>query len=193
VTSASDSKRAGTPWLGMRLAEIKDLDGALVVGSFLRKDHPLIAQRLRQAAKKFTKVSLLSVTGDDQLINLHARIDCRTGPAGRALAALSRQRQRSRARRAGRSRVVCSLRKSKKIAQSLVDGEKRAVFLGNVATQSADATQLHALALELGKLTNATVGFLGEGANVVGGHVAGLCLPAPTPARCSSSPARLMS
>ena len=35
----------------------------LVVGSFLRKDHPLIAQRLRQAAKKGTEVSLLhSVT-----------------------------------------------------------------------------------------------------------------------------------
>src|SRR6185369_2826744 len=61
---------------------------------------------------------------------------------------------------------------SRKIAQSLVDGEKRAIFLGNVATQSADATQLHALALELGKLTGATVGFLGEGANTVGGHVA---------------------
>ncbi|MDE2441543.1 MAG: molybdopterin-dependent oxidoreductase, partial [Betaproteobacteria bacterium] len=60
---------------------------------------------------------------------------------------------------------------SKKIAQSLVDGEKRAVFLGNAATQSADATQLHALALELGKLTGATVGFLGEGANTVGAHL----------------------
>jgi NADH-quinone oxidoreductase subunit G len=41
----SDFKRAGTPWLGLRLAEIADLDAALVVGSFLRKDHPLIAQR----------------------------------------------------------------------------------------------------------------------------------------------------
>ncbi len=71
---ASDSKRCGAPWLGMRLTDIKDLDAALVVGSFLRKDHPLIAQRLRQAAKKFTKVSLLSVTGDDPLINLHARL-----------------------------------------------------------------------------------------------------------------------
>ena len=35
------------------------LDRVLVVGSFLRKDHPLLAQRLRQAAKKGAQISLL--------------------------------------------------------------------------------------------------------------------------------------
>jgi NADH-quinone oxidoreductase subunit G len=170
---ASDFKRGGTPWLGMRLAEIKNLDGALVVGSFLRKDHPLIAQRLRQAAKKFTKVSLLSVTGDDQLINLHARMTVAPAQLAGALAAIVKAAAELKgvAVPAGvESAAVCET--SKKIAQSLVDGEKRAVFLGNVATQSSDATQLHALALELGKLTGAIVGFLGEGANTVGGHLA---------------------
>lgn len=171
---SSDFKRAGTPWLGMRLAEIKDLDGALVVGSFLRKDHPLIAQRLRQAAKKFTKVSLLSVTGDDQLINLHARMTVAPAQLAAALASIVKAVAEIKgvAVPAGVENVtVCET--GKKIAQSLIDGEKRAVFLGNVATQSADATQLHALALELGKLTGATVGFLGEGANTLGAHVSG--------------------
>ncbi len=170
---SSDSKRVGAPWLGMRLAEIKDLDGALVVGSFLRKDHPLIAQRLRQAAKKFTKVSLLSVTGDDQLINLHARLTVAPSQLAAALAAVVKAAAEIKGVAvpvAVESAVVCET--SQKIAQSLVDGEKRAVFLGNVATQSADATQLHALAQELGKLTGATVGFLGEGANTVGGYAA---------------------
>ncbi|PKO37085.1 MAG: NADH-quinone oxidoreductase subunit G [Betaproteobacteria bacterium HGW-Betaproteobacteria-6] len=170
---SSDFKRAGTPWLGMRLAEIKDLDGALVVGSFLRKDHPLIAQRLRQAAKKFTKVSLLSVTGDDQLINLHARLTVAPAKLADALAAVVKAAAEIKgvAVPTGvESVAVCET--SRKIAQSLVDGEKRAVFLGNVATQSTDASQLHVLALELGKLTGATVGFLGEGANTVGGHLA---------------------
>jgi NADH-quinone oxidoreductase subunit G len=170
---SSDFKRAGAPWLGMRLAEIKDLDGVLVVGSFLRKDHPLIAQRLRQAAKKYTKVSLLSVTGDDQLINLHARMTVAPAQLAGTLAAIVKAAAEIKgvAVPGGvESASVCET--SKKIAQSLVDGEKRAVFLGNVATQSADATQLHALALELGKLTGATVGFLGEGANTVGGHLA---------------------
>jgi len=43
-----DGKLDGAPWLGMKIAEIGGLDRALVVGSFLRKDHPLLAQRLRQ-------------------------------------------------------------------------------------------------------------------------------------------------
>jgi NADH-quinone oxidoreductase subunit G len=180
---SADSKRGGTPWLGMRLAEIKNLDAALVVGSFLRKDHPLIAQRLRQAAKKFTKVSLLSVTGDDQLINLHARLTVAPAQLAAALAAVVKAAAEIKggALPAGvESAVVCET--SKRIAQSLVDGERRAVFLGNVATQSDDATQLHALALELGKLTGAIVGFLGEGANTVGGYVAG-ALPSGANAR----------
>jgi len=169
----SDGKRAGTPWLGLKLAEIKDLDAALVIGSFLRKDHPLLAQRLRQAAKKYTKVSLLSVAGDDQLIDLHAKLSVAPALLAQTLAAVVKAAAELKgvAVPAGLEAVaVCDT--AKKIAQSLVDGDKRAIFLGNVATQSANATQLQALALELGKLTNATVGFLGEGANTVGGYLA---------------------
>jgi NADH-quinone oxidoreductase subunit G len=69
VIFRADGKLGGTPWLGLRLSEIKDLDAVLVVGSFLRKDHPLFAQRLRQVGKKWGKVSLLSVSADDPLIN----------------------------------------------------------------------------------------------------------------------------
>jgi NADH-quinone oxidoreductase subunit G len=179
----TDFKRAGTPWLGMRLSEIADLDAALVIGSFLRKDHPLIAQRLRQAAKKYTKVSMLSVTADDQLINLHANISVAPSALAQALAAIVKSAAEitGKAAPAG-TEGVATCETSRKIAQSLVDGDKRAVFLGNVATQSDQASQLHALALELGRLTNATVGFLGESGNVTGGH-AGWALPTGANAR----------
>ena len=179
----TDFKRAGTPWLGLKLAEIKDLDAALVIGSFLRKDHPLIAQRLRQAAKKYTKVSLLSVTSDDQLIQLHANLTVAPAQLAQSLSAVVKAAAELKGAGlpAGIENAVVS-ETAKKIAQSLIDGEKRAIFLGNVATQSAQATQLHALALELGKLTGATVGFLGEAANVVGGYAAGV-LPSGANAR----------
>ena len=58
------------PWLGMPVAELNSLDRALVVGSFLRKDHPLVAQRLRQAAKKGTQVSMLHSVDDDWLLRV---------------------------------------------------------------------------------------------------------------------------
>ncbi len=169
----SDSKTLGTPWLGIRLSDIKELDAALVIGSFLRKDHPLIAQRLRQAAKKFTKVSMLSVSDDDQLIDFHAKISVAPAQLVQALAAIVKAAATLKNVETIASVItvdVCET--AKKIAQSLIEGEKRAIFLGNVATQTKEATQLHALALELGRLINATVGFLGEGANTVGGYAA---------------------
>ncbi|MFN5700630.1 MAG: NADH-quinone oxidoreductase subunit NuoG, partial [Betaproteobacteria bacterium] len=42
-------QEGGVRWLGLPIADLSSLDRALVVGSFLRKDHPLFAQRLRQA------------------------------------------------------------------------------------------------------------------------------------------------
>lgn len=179
----SDSKRAGVPWLGMKLAEIPDLDSALVIGSFLRKDHPLIAQRLRQAAKKYTKVSILSVTAENQLIDLHANLTVSPSCLPQALAAVVKAVADIKGVTPPiGTEAAGSCDVSRKIAQSLIDGEKHAIFLGNVAMQSDQATQLHALAQALARLTNASLGFLGESGNVVGGHIAG-ALPAGANAR----------
>src|SRR5215831_718770 len=60
-----DDARAGIPWLGMPIADLGALDRVLVIGSFLRKDHPLIAQRLRQAAKKGAQVAMLHSVDDE--------------------------------------------------------------------------------------------------------------------------------
>lgn len=171
---SADGKRAGTPWLGLKLSEIKDLDGALVLGSFLRKDAPLFAQRLRQAAKKFTKVSLIDVGGEDQLIKLHARATVAPADLLSALAGVVKAAAQLKgvAVPAGLDSVE-SCATAQKIAQSLVDGEKRAIFLGSVAVQHAQAAQIHSLAQELAKITGASLGFIGEAANSVGGYVAG--------------------
>ncbi len=170
---SADSKRAGTPWLGLKLSEIKELDAALVVGSFLRKDHPLFAQRLRQLPKKWNKVSLISVVADDPLIKLHAQMTVSPADLVQALAAVVK----SVAELKGmvipvglESIETCAT--SKSIAESLLEGEKRAIFLGNVAEQHSQSSQLHALALELVRLTGASLGFIGEAANSVGGYVA---------------------
>src|SRR6266568_4968251 len=65
---SADGKRAGIPWLGMRVAELGALDRVLVVGSFLRKDHPLVASRLRQIAKRKSQINVLHCADDDLLM-----------------------------------------------------------------------------------------------------------------------------
>ncbi|MFT3960216.1 NADH-quinone oxidoreductase subunit NuoG [Propionivibrio sp.] len=185
-----DGTRAGTPWLGMRIAEIKDLNAALVVGSFLRKDHPLFAQRLRQLAKKAGKVSVVSVTGDESLINLHAQIAVAPRQLASALAEVLKAAAalRGAVPPAGLEGVEPG-EQAKAIAESLVNGEKKAIFLGNVAEQVDQAGQLHALGAELARLTGASFGFIGEAANSVGGYVAG-ALPSGLDARQMFAQAR---
>lgn len=58
------------------------------------------------------------------------------------------------------------------IADSLLTGERKAIFLGNIAEQHPQASQLHSLALMLSELTGACFGFISEAANSVGGYVA---------------------
>jgi len=60
-----DPQRAGIPWLGMPIAELEKLDQVLVIGSFLRKESPLIAHRLRQAAKRRAQIHMLHSVDDD--------------------------------------------------------------------------------------------------------------------------------
>ena len=52
----------------MPVADLNGLDRVLVVGSFLRNDHPLIAQRLRQAAKKRARIMKIGAVDDDWLM-----------------------------------------------------------------------------------------------------------------------------
>ncbi len=169
----ADPVSSTIPWLGLRLEEIKDLDSALVIGSFLRKDHPLIAQRLRQAAKKYTQFNLLSVTADDQLIKLHSQLTVSPSQLVFAVAALVKAAAQIKGLQVQQElEAITVCQESIKIAQSLLDGERKAIFLGNLVTQSADSYQLQLLAIELGRLTGASVGFLGEGANSVGARAA---------------------
>ena len=172
---SGDAKRKGAPWLGMRLSEIKDLDAALVVGSFVRKEQPLFAQRLRQAAKKGLQVSALSVGADDQLIKLHAHSVVAPGQLATMLAGVlvAVTREKTVPTPSWAAGVEpCAI--AAKIASSLIAaGEKGAVFLGNIAQQQAQSAMLHSIAQELTKLTGSKLGFLGEAANSVGGYLAG--------------------
>jgi NADH-quinone oxidoreductase subunit G len=70
---SADGKRAGIPWLGMPVAELEQLERVLVVGSFLTKDHPLIAHRLRQAAKRGAQIHVLHSADDDWLMPIASK------------------------------------------------------------------------------------------------------------------------
>ena len=162
----------GVRWLGTSIAALSDLQRALVIGSNLRKDHPLLAQRIRQAARKGGQVNALNAVATDwampvahslltdasnwvqALADIAAAISTHTG----VLAPVAGNAEQPQAQA---------------IAKSLMGGERKAILLGNAAAHHARASSLLALANWIGAQTGATVGFLGEAANTVGAQLVG--------------------
>ncbi|EDT05221.1 NADH-quinone oxidoreductase subunit NuoG [Burkholderia ambifaria] len=164
----------GAPWLGMPIADLSNVDAAFVVGSFLRRDHPLFAARLRQAAKNGAKLHFLHATADDSLIPTAKRIVAAPSAwldelAGVAAAVAQLRGVALPDTLAG----VTASPAAQAVAQSLANGERRAVLLGNVAVRHPQFAQLHAVAQWIADNTGATFGFLTEAANTVGAHVVG--------------------
>ena len=177
VDFRADGKRAGAPWLGMPIAGVKDLTRLLVVGSFLRKDAPLLAQRVRQAAKKGLHVSAIGPNAEEWLLPVRNRAlvapSAMVATLGQVVVALAKEK--------GAEVSVALLGKLPEtvsdealaIAQSLASGRKVAVWLGNLAVQHARASELQMLAQEIARLTDGSFGVIGEAANSVGGYLAG--------------------
>jgi NADH-quinone oxidoreductase subunit G len=170
---SADGHRRGTPWLGMKIADISRLDRVLVVGSFLRKDHPLIAQRLRQSAKRGAQVSVLHSADDDLLIKLAARAIAAPSHLPAVLAQVVKAvcQIKGVAADAALAGVTISA-EAQAIAQSLASGSNTGVLLGNFAQQHPQAATLQSLGQQLASALGGSVGFLGEAANSVGGYVA---------------------
>ena len=175
----STVEKGPVPWLGMSIADFSALDRVLVVGSFLRKDHPLLAQRLRQSVKHGTQISILHSAADELLITLAHVSAVAPSRLARALAEIV-----VAAAAAAGTPVPAALNgieasdTAKAMAASLAGGSRKGIFLGNFAQQHPQAAQLHALAQALAELTGARLGFLTEAANTVGGYLAG-ALPSP--------------
>jgi NADH-quinone oxidoreductase subunit G len=163
---------AGTArWLGTSIASLSGLQRVLVVGSFLRKDHPLFAQRIRQAAKKGGKVHSLNAVHDDWLMPMATGMTAAPSAWVASMAEIA-------AAIAATNGVAAPMavepsEAAKKIAASLLTGERKAVLLGNAAAQHPQASQLLALANWIAAATGASVGYLTEAANTVGAQLVG--------------------
>lgn len=169
----ADAKLQGAPWLGMPIADLQQLDSALVVGSTLRADHPLLAHRLRQMVKQGGKLNVLHCADDDLRCQVANKLIAAPGALAEALAQVAKAAAEAKgaAAPAGTANVAVSAQ-AKAMADSLLAGEKKAVLLGNLAQHHPKAADLHALAQAVADLTGATLGFLGEAANSVGGYIA---------------------
>ena len=173
---SADGKTSGAPWLGMKIADIAALKSVLIVGSTLRKDHPLIANRLRQAAKKGLQINLVHSVDDDLLMKVANKAIVRPSAIALTLAAIAKSMAEIQG--SGLSTEIATVinsatvsTESNAIAKSLLDKEQSAILLGNFAQHHPDALTLHVLSQEIARLSGAALGFIGEAANSVGADI----------------------
>ncbi len=166
LRNAEFESAPGVRYLGTPIASLSQLQRALVVGSNLRKDHPLFALRIRQATKSGCAVHVIHNSTSDWAMPLAT---IAVAPAEQwaqkladiAVAVASQAGADAPAAGAATPEAVA-------IAKSLLTGERKAIFLGNAAAHHAQASTLLALANWIGAQTGATVGYLTEAANTVG-------------------------
>jgi NADH-quinone oxidoreductase subunit G len=157
-------------WLGTTIAALSQLDRAFVIGSFLRKDHPLLAQRLRQAVRRGARLSSLHAVHDDWAMPVAHPITARPSGWLRALAEVAA----AIASAQGVDPPVATAAPSEAaqaVAQSLLSGRRSALLLGHAAARHPQAGQLLALADWIARRVGASCGYLGEGGNDVGAQL----------------------
>ena len=158
-------------WLGMPVAALSTLQRVLVVGSNLRKDHPLFAQRIRQAVRHGAQVNALVEQRQDWAMTLKNVLQADASDWTQALAnvaAAIAEQKGVAAPAAGQADATAQA-----IAKSLLGGERKAVLLGNAAAHHAQAESLLALAQWIAAQTGASFGYLTEAANTVGAQFVG--------------------
>jgi NADH-quinone oxidoreductase subunit G len=171
LRNAEFESAGGVRWLGTSIASLSQLQRVLVVGSNLRKDHPLFAQRIRQAVKTGCAVNAVVASAQDWAMPIANTLAAPATQWVQALADIA-------CAVAAEKNVVApaagtATASAQAIAKSLIGGERKAVLLGNAAAHHAKASSLLSLANWIAQHTGASVGYLTEAANTVGAQLVG--------------------
>ena len=163
------------PYLGCSIADVETFGAALIVGSNLRKEAPIIAHRLRKAAIAGAKVSMVNVKPFEYYFDLHEDIHglgLVRQLAGVAVAAAGSKPLPAMV--AGICKGIDPTAEQKNVAASLASADRAVVITGLIASRHKAASAVRALSAAIGQLTGAAVGTLSESANSAGGHIAGV-------------------
>ncbi|MES2840247.1 MAG: NADH-quinone oxidoreductase subunit NuoG [Pseudomonadota bacterium] len=156
-------------WLGLPIASLSTLQRVLVVGSNLRKDHPLFAQRIRQAARKGCQVNVLGAEQQDWAMAVKNTVLADSSTWVSALAGIAAAVAADTGATAPATADVTDAHRA--VAKSLLGGEHKAILLGNAAAHHEKAASLLSLANWIAQQTGASVGYLSEAANTVGAQL----------------------
>ncbi len=171
LRNAQFVNQIGARYLGRSIASLADLQSVLIVGSSLRKDHPLFAQRIRQAARKGCVINLIGSQLEDWAMPIANKVIGSPGIWAQSLAKIASAVATEKGVLA--PALAQPDEAAVAIAKSLLAGEHKAILLGNAAAHHPNASTLLTLANWIAQETGASVGYLTEAANTVGAQIVG--------------------
>ncbi len=181
-----DGKRVGTPWMGCNIDHLEKLDRILLIGSNLRNEHPLLAQRFRKAVDNGAELSIISPLDNNPLMDVAHKIITTPNDMVNVLAQILKAMS-------GLQRLSLFLPETlrenlekihvrpntEKMAESLAGmgrdlhliAPKVGIFIGNIALSSPRFTEMYSLAEAIGGVCGAKGGILPAAANSTGMHL----------------------
>ena len=166
------------PALGQDIADLQELDAALLIGSWVRKDQPIAAHRLRKAALQGARI--MAVNALDYEFNFPLTESLVSDPTDMAAnlaaiikALLSLSGKTAPEGLASLLENVIPEDSHQAVAQQLFNADKASILMGNQAMNQPEFATLRALAHVVAELAGAKFGYLSEGANTAGACLAG--------------------
>ena len=157
------------PWLGQAIADVAGNDATLLVGSWLRKDQPLLNHRVRQSWEQGGQVMAINPVAYD--FNYDLDVDIVSTPSG-MLAELAGVAAALGAATPGMK--VEPDQAHKAIAEALKSASSGLVLLGTAAIMHPDFSLLRQMAVAIADAAGVAFGTVGFGCNDTGAWKAGV-------------------
>ncbi len=167
------------PWLGQPIAALEDVNAALLIGSNVRKEQPLIAHRLRKAAVQHgAQIHFVNSRAFEMNYDVASNTAVAPQHMAGVLAAIARAcYDASGATPPSNLADVINNAKvfdqHRAIASDLHQAEQATVLLGEQAAMHEDYAVLRQLAAAIAEASGSVFGSLSNGANASGAWLAG--------------------
>ncbi len=166
------------PWLGQGIEDIEALDAALLVGSNVRKEQPILAHRLRKASMRNARIMVVNPVDYEFRFPMAEKLIVSPSDMVNALAGVAKSLLHitGSTAPAGLAKLLTNVESHDghlAVAEHLRSAAKASVLLGSQATMHPQYANLHALAGLIAELADASFGVLSDGGNAAGACLAG--------------------
>ncbi len=165
------------PSLGQSIESLEDVDAALLIGSNIRHDQPLLGLRVRKAALNGANIMCVNPVDYEFMFPVAEKIIAAPAGMEQELAGIAKALVEAGASAPhDLNALIAGVEVSdaqRSIAEKLKSAAKAIVMLGSYAQASASGSKLRSLGQAIAEMSDANCSYLTDGANSAGAYLAG--------------------